>query len=328
MVNNANILVTGGYGFIGAHMATALADPALGNYVTLMDIQTGPDTSGGQLGLGEHQNVTTAQGSVMQPEDFSALPKDFDYIVHTAAFLGIDNVAEKQTSTLDINIIGTRNCLDFAAEHTTKPHVLYFSTSEIYGTQCAGPAEVEDAVIPSSGARWCYATGKLAGEYYLRAYNQAHGIPGSIVRPFNVFGPHSYRGAISALVMRAVNNQDLIVSGDGRQIRAWCYIDDFNRGTLAMLGYGSDDIEAFNIGDDKNVFPMINLAEKIVEISGSESEIITTGQVTEDVYYRVPDIDKAREVLGYEPTTDFELALEKVIDCARSTQRQRVPDGR
>lgn len=321
MIQSSEILITGGYGFIGANLAQRLADPELGNQVTVMDILTAEGTTGHDLSLADHENIEVINGNVLDPESFGNLPRSFEHVIHTAGFLGIKDVAANQALTLDTNILSVRHCLDFAAAHTEKPSVVVFSTSEIYGIQCAGPAENEPAIIPTDGARWCYATAKLAGEYYLRAYNQQYGVPGGIIRPFNVFGPYRYgSNAVTALVNRAVNNQDLEISGDGRQIRAWCYIDDFCDGAIRVAEHGqsSDTIEAFNVGDDNNVLTMATLAESIVQLTDSDSKVVIMNDEVEDVFYRIPDLDKARNLLGYEPGADFEQSLMSVIDWVRS----------
>jgi nucleoside-diphosphate-sugar epimerase len=318
MIANSEILITGGNGFIGSHFARSLAEPSLGNSITVMDLGAGEGTTGHDFGLDEKDNITIFPGSVTDPADFAKLPRTFDHIIHAAGILGISYVAENQAKTLDVNINGTRNCLEFAAQHKEKPRFLFFSTSEIYGINCAGPAEDEPASIPSFGPRWCYATSKLAGERYLHAYNQQHGISGGIVRPFNVFGPNRYgSNAMTTLVTNAVNDQDLRISGDGLQVRAWCYIDDFCNGALSILERDGEEVEIFNIGDDRNVLTMSALANKIVETAGSNSKVITTGDTTADVFFRIPDIDRAREVLGYEPVTDFDAAIDNVVGWAR-----------
>lgn len=324
MIQNSEILITGGYGFIGAHIAQILAKPELQNHVTVLDLKISEGTTGNDFGLETYDNIETVAGSVLDPESFKRLPSTFNHIIHAAGFLGIQNVAKNQALTLDTNILGTKNCLDFASQQETTPSVVYFSTSEIYGIQCAGPAEYEPAIIPSEGARWCYATAKIAGEYYLRAYNQQFGVKGGIVRPFNVFGPHRYgSNAITSLATRAVRNEDLEISGDGRQVRAWCYIDDFCDGVIRVASGAaeSNSIEAYNIGDDSNVFTMAALASKIVDISESRSEVVIQGNDIEDVFYRIPDIDKARDELGYMPSANFDESLTNVVEWLRKKEQ-------
>lgn len=319
MIRDAEILITGGYGFIGSHIAEKLVQPELGNAVTLLDINTGSGTTGNALGLNQVPDITTVEASITDAENLEDLPTRYDYIIHAAGYLGINNVAQQQALTMDTNIMGTRNILDFAARHRETPGFLYFSTSEIYGTDSAGSKEDDPVAIPSSGSRWCYATSKIAGEYYLRAYSQTYGISGGIVRPFNVFGPHrNGSNAMTTLVSKAVIDEDLKISGDGQQVRAWCYIDDFCDGAIRILERPSDGIEAFNIGDDTHVFTMAGLADEIVRAAGSKSKIELLHDSIEDVRYRIPNIDKARLYLGYEPKTDFQIALGNVVEWAQA----------
>ncbi|MFI5270967.1 MAG: NAD-dependent epimerase/dehydratase family protein [Candidatus Saccharimonadales bacterium] len=330
MIQNSEILVTGGFGFIGAHLAQSLADPDLGNSLTLIDNNVGTATAGHELGLAERENITVVEGCVVEAEVYDELPRNFDFIVSAAGYLGINEVAEQQLLTLETNIDGTRNSLEFAAEHEEgeKPFVLVFSTSEIYGSDAHSPSEDSPAVIPSSGERWCYASSKLANEYFLRAFNQSQGVPGAIVRPFNVYGPHRYgSNAMTKLVRRAVDGDDLNISGDGMQVRSWCHIDDFCDGAMRILKYSPEGIEAYNIGDDMNVFTMSGLARAVVLATGSRSAINILGIQTEDVRHRVPNIDKARTLLGYRPRTRFEDGLDQVIEWVRSTGEMELRDA-
>lgn len=324
MIQNSEILITGGYGFIGSHIAKSLAEVSLGNSITILDLNVGPETSGVDLGLDQHDNVIVVEGSVVETQDYNQLPRNFDCIISAAGYLGVNRVAQQQQLTLDTNIAGTRNTLEFASQHTEKPLMVVISTSEVYGVDCASPTEDQPAVIPSTGQRWCYAASKLADEYYLRAYSQSHGIPGAIVRPFNVFGPHRYgSNAMTALVANALNDEELKISGDGQQVRSWCYIDDFCDGVVKLLGYRPDGIEAFNIGDDRYVFTMSDLAQQIIKIAGSRSKIKILHNDIEDVRYRVPNITKARELLGYSPQADFEISIDKVMQWMRETTRMK-----
>ena len=315
MIQNSKILITGGYGFIGAHLALRLAGPKLNNQITVFDLDSSPHTTGDDLKLLEMYNITISLGSVLEPKDFAKLPNDFDYIVHAAGFLGINKVADNQLITLDVNIIGTRNCLEFAAKGTIKPRVLVFSTSEIYGTECAEPDEISPSIIETTGKRWVYAASKLSAEYYLKAYIQQYGIKGSIIRPFNVFGPYRYgTNAMTTIVRKALDNEDIIISGDGTQIRSWCYIDDFCDGIVSILALADGDGEAYNIGDIRNQLSINDLAEKVVSLTNSDSSIVITGNCIEDVALRIPNIDKATSQLGYKPHAVFDESILKIAD--------------
>src|SRR5690606_13989881 len=189
----------------------------------------------------------------------------------------------------DINVLGTRNCLELAAQQVKRPHVLVFSTSEIYGSDCTEPDETDASIIPTTGKRWSYATSKLAAEYYLKAYIQQYNIRGSIIRPFNVFGPFRYgSNAMTTIVEKAIKNQPITISGDGTQVRSWCSVGDFCKGIIAILVGSTGNGAAYNIGDARNTLSMESLAKKIVSITNSSSKIIIAHNVTEDIALRIP----------------------------------------
>ena len=125
MINNSEVLITGGYGFIGAHIAKGLAEYSLGNSVTLFDKNVGQDTTGDNLGLNGYDNVKIVEGSVLDPSDYAELPKNYNYIVNAAGYLGIDRVSQNQLETLDTNTLGARNCLEFAAQHSEMSSYLF-----------------------------------------------------------------------------------------------------------------------------------------------------------------------------------------------------------
>lgn len=326
MIQNANVLITGGYGFLGAHIAEQLSAPIADNTVTILDMNFGAMTTGDDLGLSNRPNITLQEGSVTDASSFEGLLTNFDFVVHAAGFLGINAVAQNQLKTMDVNILGTRNTLDFAASHVVKPFTAIFSTSEIYGVEATRPSEDSAAVIQTVGDRWCYATSKLTDEYYLRAYNQSFGLPGVIIRPFNVFGPHRYgTNAMTQLVKRAVAGEPLQISGDGQQVRAWCDVRDFTQGVLSAMEFAPrSSVEAFNVGDDRNVLSMACLAEKIVQIARSTSEIQVLGNTIEDVTLRVPNIDKANVMLGYKPSTHFDDSIKSVVDWTAMQEGRNV----
>lgn len=314
MVKNAKILITGGCGFLGSYIAQALAGEST-NTLVLFDKAVGDGTTGAQLGLTKLPNVTVIAGSILSEHDMSALPNDFDYIIHAAGFLGIHNVAENQLDNMDINILGSRHCLEVARRQQRLQMYVQFSTSEIYGVDSKDSKEDDDSVIKTVGARWTYATSKLAGEYYVKAYAQRYKVPGVIVRPFNVYGAHRLGGnAMTALITNALQNEPLRLSGDGQQVRAWCNVYDFRDALVALLTTDVAPGEAFNIGDDRFVLTMQELAERIISVTNSSSKIEIQHNDTEDVLQRKPHIAKARARLGYEPKVSLETGIQQVAD--------------
>lgn len=309
---NMQVLVTGGTGFIGGWLARSLVDA--GCRVTLLDMSAGPGTTAARLGLLEDPRIRLITGDVREPATFDGLGTDYHYIVHLAAVLGIRDVVQHSVRTLQVNIRGTELCLELARRQRDLRRFLMVSTSEVYGRQAGHSGETDSLSLAVDSLRWGYAASKLAGEFFTRAYASEYSVPTSIVRPFNVYGP--LRGgdnAMSAFVRRALAGDCLRVSGDGSQVRSWCYISDFIDGLMACLQHDSALGETFNIGDDRQPISILELARRVVAIAGSRSRIEQTGTVEPDVQQRSPDLTKARQLLGYSPTVDIESGIERVV---------------
>ncbi len=329
MIRNSEILITGGYGFIGGYIAQKLSESSYNNKITILDNNIDEQTTGNDLGINKRNNVTVVRGSILNFKDFEKLDQSFDYIIHAAGFLGINKVALQQLATMDVNIIGTRNCLEYAKSLSSKPRVLIFSTSEVYGVRAAEPRENQDSCVPNEGKRWCYAASKISAEHYLKAYVQEYGLLGSAVRPFNVFGAYRYGdNAMTTIVRNAVLNNEIHISGNGQQVRSWCSIDDFCNGIIAILEHGSGQGDIYNIGNPHNQYTMQELAELIVQLVSSNSKIIITNSVIDDVLFRVPNIDKAIQSLGFDPNEDFKQSLEKVVKWIREKEELYIGVGK
>jgi nucleoside-diphosphate-sugar epimerase len=226
------VLITGGFGFMAAHLADALVRN--GCRVTLFDISEWSTSSAFALGLAENALVEPVHGSVTRADDFNLLADDFDYIVHAAGVLGIKKVAEQQILTMDVNILGTRYVLDFASRQKGLKRFIQVSTSEIYGQFASSPDEDQPSIIPARGHRWCYATSKTAGEFLVKAFIAERQLPAVIVRPFNVYGAYRFgSNALTTLVKNAITGSTLTISGNGEQTRSWCHIRDYVQGVPA-----------------------------------------------------------------------------------------------
>ncbi len=318
MISNSRILITGGFGFIGGHLAALLSNSSLGNNLVLFDTNIGPQTTGADLALGLLKNIEVVKESILSTTDTDKLGKDFDYIIHAAGFLGIDLVGEKQLLNMDINVIGTKNCLELAAKQNALKKFVHFSTSEIYGVNSRDSVENNDSVIPTIGKRWSYAASKLAGEYYVKAYAQEFGVNSVIVRPFNVYGSYRHSSnAMTKLISQAINGDSITINNDGNQLRAWCHISDFCNGVIELMGASTKPGEAFNIGDDRHCMSIKELALKIVALTDSDSDINVLNNLSEDVLERSPNIEKAKRAIGYAPSHDLEKGILSVADWLR-----------
>ena len=225
------------------------------------------------------------------------------HIVHAAGIAGVDTVLASPVRTMRVNMIGTYNALEAAlATQDTLERMVEFSTSEVFGQHAFNVGEGQVTTIGSVGeARWTYAVSKLAGEHMSHAYHAEFGLPTVSVRPFNIFGPGQIGGgAIRAFIEAALDGRDLTIHGDGSQIRAWCYVDDMVHGTLLGLEHPNAVGESFNIGNARSAVTIYDLARRIKRITGAPGEIVFTPLDYVDVELRIPNMGKARELLGFE----------------------------
>jgi UDP-glucose 4-epimerase len=310
------ILITGGAGFIGTTLARRLVDR---NEIVALDNLHRDALSASDLL--EHPNLTFVQGDVLDPDTLGAHAKGVTHIVHCAGIAGVDTVLESPVRTMRVNVIGTYNVLEAGlATQDTLERLVDFSTSEVFGSQAFRVAETSLSVTGSVGeARWTYAVSKLAGEHMAHAYHAELGLPTTSVRPFNVYGPEQMGGgAIRAFIEAALAGQDLTIHGDGSQIRAWCYVDDMVEGTLLALEHPNAVGESFNIGNARSAVTIYDLAQRIKRATEATGEIVFRPLHYTDVELRIPNVDKARKLLGFESQVELDEGLARTIAWYRS----------
>jgi UDP-glucose 4-epimerase len=315
------IVISGGAGFIGTTLARRLVDD---NVVVAMDNLHRDALSG--TDLAEHPNFRFVRGDILDADAFRELARGATHIVHAAAIAGVDTVIESPVRTMRVNLIGTYNALEAAlATSETLERLIEFSTSEVFGTYAFRVNENHVTTQGSVGeARWTYAVSKLAGEHMAHAYYDEYGIPAVCVRPFNVYGPGQIGGgAIRAFIEAAIAGRDLVVHGDGSQIRAWCYVDDMVDGLLLALEHPNAVGESFNIGNARSAVTIYDLAQRIRRLSGAPGEIVFRPLHYTDVELRIPNVDKARELLGFEARVELDDGLARTIAWYR--QQLGVP---
>jgi len=310
MVEGKKILITGGAGFIGTSLTLALADH---NDVVLLDNLHRDAYHGSSLA--EHPRVSLLQGDVMDPVVVADAVKGAEHIVHMASIAGVDTVMQKPVLTMKVALLGTMNLLDAAYREGTVQCFIDFSTSEVFGRYAYNVSEGDLAQLGIVGeARWTYAVSKLATEHLAHNYYKEYGFPAVSVRPFNVYGPRQVgEGAIHQFIVRALAGEDLLVHNDGAQIRSWCYIDDIVRGILLVMSRKESLGHAFNIGNPRATVTIYNLASLIIRLAGSASNIRMVEWNYPDVDLRIPDINKARSLLGYQPEVDLADGLERTL---------------
>jgi UDP-glucose 4-epimerase len=316
VLEGKRIFVSGGAGFIGTTLARELVDR---NEVVAYDNLHRDALSG--TDLGDHANFTLLQGDILDADAFRAAAEGATHFVHCAAIAGVDTVLASPVRVMRVNVIGTYNALEAAlATLPTLERYVDFSTSEVFGTHALNVEEGHVSTIGSVGeARWTYAVSKLAGEHMAHAYHDELGLPAVTVHPFNIFGPGQIGGgAIRAFIEASLAGRDLTIHGDGSQIRAWTYVTDMVSGVLACLEHESAVGQAFNIGNPRGAVTIYDLAQRIKRLSGAEGEIVFQPLHYADVELRIPNVKKAREVLGWEPAVELDEGLEKTIAWYRA----------
>lgn len=315
MISGKRIVFTGGAGFIGTTLARKLAD---NNEIVLFDNMH--NDALGSTGLKGHSNVSLVTGDVLDRSALERAASGANIIVHLAAIAGVDTVLRSPVRVMRVNLLGTANAVDVAyALGDSLERFIDFSTSEVFGRHAYKVEETAETSGGSVGeARWSYAVSKLAGEYLSHSYFREYQLPLVVIRPFNIYGPNQVGvGAIHHFVVRALRGEDLIVHGDGAQIRAWCYVDDIVDAVLASMENDAAVGEAFNIGNARSVCTTYDLALRVCKLVGSSSRIVFKPITYSDVEIRVPDIGKARDLLGWEPRVDLDEGLERTIDWYR-----------
>jgi UDP-glucose 4-epimerase len=311
-------LITGGAGFIGSHLSDLLIEH--GHRVHVLD-----DLSTGSLEnlseLQEHPDFSCSVGSVSDAALLQELVTDADVVIHLAAAVGVRLVVESPVRAIETNVHCTEVVLDHADRHR-KP-VLLASTSEVYGKSEALPFK-EDGDLRLGAtfkARWAYACSKAIDEFLAMAYWRERDLPIAVVRLFNTVGPRqtgSYGMVVPRLVGQALAGEPLTVYGDGRQTRCFCHVDDVALALLGLLEHPRAWGEVFNVGATREV-SILELAQRVLLLTGSDSEIRLVpydeayGAGFEDMYRRVPDIEKLHALTGWSPTRSLDDIIADVV---------------
>jgi UDP-glucose 4-epimerase len=307
-LQDKTIFMTGGAGFIGSTLIGRLIEH---NRIVVFDNLSRNALSG--LPYAAHPNLKVVVGDVT---DAKALQEamhaaDPQIVVHMAAIAGIDTVIKSPTTTMRVNLMGTLNALESARQLSRLERFVDFSTSEVFGSNAFRAEESGLASIGAVGeARWIYAVSKLTGEHMAHAYHREFGLPAVTLRPFNVYGPGQVgEGAIHRFVVNALQDREIQIHGDGTQIRAWCYVDDMVDGVLLSMTHPRAIGESLNIGNARAVVTIYGLANATVRVLGSKSPIRFVPKNYVDIELRVPNVDKARDLIGFEAKVDLEEGL-------------------
>ncbi len=312
------VLITGGAGFVGSHLAEELL--ANGDEVSVLDdLSTGSIDNIAHLKPNPkfHYTIDTVTNEPVLAE----LVDRCDTVIHLAAAVGVKLIVESPVRTIETNVHGTEVVLKVA--NKKKKLVLIASTSEVYGKSAKVPfAEDDDLVLgPTSKHRWAYACIKMIDEFLALAYWKERKLPVIIVRLFNTVGPRQtgqYGMVVPNFVRQALANEPITVFGDGTQSRSFTYVGDVVRAMVALINEPRAIGQVFNIGNGKEI-SIRDLAHRIKAMTGSRSAIVTIPYDQayeagfEDMPRRVPDISKIRALIGYEPTVELEEILTRVV---------------
>ena len=305
-------LITGGAGFIGSHLTETLISRN-DSVVILDNLSTGSIKNTFLF----HGKVDLEVGSILDRNIVNKLVEKSDFVVHLAAALGVVNIVNKPLDSLKTNLQGTEIILESAYNYS-KP-VLIASTSEIYGKNDKIPLNEEDDRVIGHPlkSRWSYSEAKAVDESLAYFYYLENQLPVRIVRFFNTVGPRQvgdYGMVVPRFVSAALSNEPIQVYGTGDQIRCFCHVKDVVRALLLVIDSDKAIGEVFNIGNNQQI-SIMDLAKKVVEITGSKSEIrkIPYSEAYplgfEDMLMRVPDISKIKNALGWTP----QIGLDQII---------------
>lgn len=317
-VRNKKIFITGGAGFIANRIIRELVGH---NEITIYD-NFKRDTFSNSI-FPNKDKIKVINGDVLNQKHLIDSSREIDVFIHAAAIAGIDTVARDPVSTMRVNMLGTANALESAKINGISDRFINFSTSEVFGSYSYKSSESDSTTLGVAGeARWTYAVSKLAGEHLGLAYHQQYGLPVVNIRPFNVYGPgQTGEGALSIFIYKALKNEDIYIDGDGNQIRAWCFVDDFVRGLMACISRKSAIGNSVNIGNARATMTIYGLANTVCRVLNSNSRILHKPALSSDIAIRVPGLEKARELLDFEAKIDLEEGIRKTAEWIKSTKQ-------
>lgn len=316
------VLVTGGAGFIGSHLAEALL--ARGDEVDIIDdLSTGSMANIDQLKANRrfHYTIDTIMNCPLMAE----LIDRCDLIVHLAAAVGVRLIVESPVRTISTNIRGTEIALNMASKKGKK--VILASTSEVYGKSNKVPFSEDDDLVlgPTVKSRWSYACSKAIDEFLALAYYREGKLPVVICRLFNIVGPRQtgrYGMVFPRLIRQALAGEDLTVYGTGKQTRSFLYVEDLMRALLMLVPLPAAEGQVINIGSDAEI-SIEDLARRIIAVTGSGSGIThmpyeqAYEEGFEDMGRRAADMAKMRTLTGFNPSVDIEEMIRRTAHALK-----------
>jgi len=325
MPQTKTIVITGGAGFIGSHLAERLLRDE-DNRVLIFDSFRHKQHSNLD-GIKEHPRLEILDGDVRNPGQIRELiTKNTDQIYHLSSIVGIQHYCDDPLEVIDVNVIGTRHVVEAAMKHDVR--MLFTSTSEVFGRNPNVPwDEDDDRVVGSTSVdRWSYSTSKALCEHMIFGLTKHKGLRCSIVRFFNVYGPRQNPiFVVSKGIHRALNGQAPLMYDSGLQNRCFTYVQDAVEGMMRAANYDAAIGEAFNIGNNQPT-TIRRINELILELCGQQGRLtiepVDTGKLYgksyEDIQHRVPKVEKAKKQLDWSATIPVEEGLSRCIAWARA----------
>jgi UDP-glucose 4-epimerase len=316
------ILITGGAGFIGSHLAEKLLEN--GQEVVIVD-----NLSTGSLAniesFKDHGRLDFITGDIRNAELMESLIDRCDVVFHLAAAVGVRLIAEDPVHTIETNIDGTEKILDIVNKFGRK--VLIASSSEVYGKSEVVPfCEEDDIVLGSTSlSRWSYACSKAIDEFLGLAFHRQYGLSVVIGRFFNTIGPRQtgqYGMVVPRFVQRALKNEPVLIYGTGQQTRCFCCVFDLVEAIIDLMDCKQAAGKVYNIGSCEEI-SITELADKIIEMTGSKSEKqfvpyeVAYGRPIEDMMRRVPSLERVEKTIGWQSRTSLNETLQAIIESEK-----------
>lgn len=316
------VLITGGAGFIGSHLAERLLDREDEVYV-IDNFSTGRLENIRHLFSESGFHLTV--GTILDEKTLEPLVETCDQVYHLAAAVGVRLIIEKPVETIETNILGTEIVLKLANKYKRK--VLVASSSEVYGKGNHVPFTEEDdrTYGSTTKSRWSYASSKAVDEFLAMAYFHEKKLPLVIARLFNTIGPRqtgSYGMVVPSFVQQALLGHPITVYGDGEQTRSFTYVDDVVFAFLKLIEHPQSVGEVFNVGNTEEV-SINDLASLVKKLTDSPSQIVhipyeqAFEKGFEDMQRRIPDITKIKKLIGFKPTVSLEESIKRIIEYYR-----------
>ena len=323
----STVLITGGAGFVGSHLADRLL--SLRHRVLAIDnLSTGRLENVQHLLV--HPNFHLARANITNELVLDRLASEADVIVHLAAAVGVKLIVEKPVHTIETNIMGTEAVLRVAQRYGSR--VLIASTSEVYGKGAKLPFSESDDVLlgATDKCRWAYAASKMVDEFLGLAYHREHGLPVVVFRLFNTVGPRQtghYGMVVPRFMRQAIRNEPITVYGDGSQRRCFADVADVIDAILQLMERPEAVGKVFNIGNGREEVSILELANRVRNVADSSSEILFVPYAEayapgfEDMERRVPDAQRIHKLTGWKPRTSLDATLRRVYEFLKTSEQ-------